>query len=146
MPRAGTQRRRGAATVSVLLGALLALLMCSGATAAGSAPGPAGPAATDAGAVTATAAVAPLAVDGLPAAVGDQQAPGCGKSPGDDSGTGPGAPARGSSSYELLHVLYDTRAAAGPWGSHGVRPAVTPDPGPPPLDPPSPIDLSVLRV
>ncbi|MDJ0463520.1 hypothetical protein [Streptomyces sp. H27-C3] len=181
MPRAGTPRRggvatvsvlrqRGAVAVSVLLGALLALLMCSGATgagtstvtSAGSATGlapwaDAAAATADAGAVSAAAAGVPVAlpgpaaatpgVVGLPAAaVGDQQVPGCGESPGGDSGTGPGTPARGSSSYELLHALYDARAASGPWGADPVLPAAEPDRGPLPLDPPSPIDLSVLRV
>ncbi|MEN8650011.1 hypothetical protein ABCR94_05020 [Streptomyces sp. 21So2-11] len=164
MSRAGTPRRRGAATVSVLLGALFALLMCSGAMAAGSAPGPVGRAAAgvataeaavaDAGAAfvpghlpaAAVSAAAPAAVSAALAAVGDREVPGCGKSPGEDSGTGSGTPARGSSSYELLHALHDARAASGSWGINDVLPAFTPDPGPPPLDPPSPIDLSVLRV
>ncbi|WP_434591834.1 hypothetical protein [Streptomyces sp. A5-4] len=175
MPRAGTPRRRGAVAVSVLLGALLALLMCSGSATAATGPatglatGPAtGPdarlAAADARApeaVTVAGASAPdagptaqalpgaafeSAAEAAPAAVGEQRVPGCGKSPGGDSGTGPGTPARGSPSYELLHALYDARAASGPWGTAPVLPTVEPDRGPPPLDPPSPIDLSVLRV
>ncbi|MFE0132234.1 hypothetical protein ACFWY6_11750 [Streptomyces sp. NPDC059037] len=73
-------------------------------------------------------------------------APGCGKSGQQDAGQGPAAPARSSSAYELLPALHQAHAASGAWGADQPVLSLTPDRGPPPLAPPTPIDLSVLRV
>lgn len=72
--------------------------------------------------------------------------PGCGQ--GGDKGDGqrPAAPPRSPSSYELLPALYDTRGAAVAWISDPAVLTVSPGRAPPALVPPSPIDLSVLRV
>ncbi|WP_405658133.1 hypothetical protein [Streptomyces sp. RK9] len=75
-----------------------------------------------------------------------QGVPGCGQ--GGDKGDvqRPAAPPRSPSSYELLPALYDTRPAAGSWIADQAVRTVSPGRAPPPLVPPSPIDLSVLRV
>lgn len=73
-------------------------------------------------------------------------APGCGKGGQQDAGQAPAAPPRSSSAYELLPALHQAHAASGAWGVEQTVPALTPERGPPPLTPPSPIDLSVLRV
>ncbi|MEV8020421.1 hypothetical protein AB0O76_29620 [Streptomyces sp. NPDC086554] len=73
-------------------------------------------------------------------------APGCGKGGQQDAGQGPAAPARSSSAYELLPALHQAHAASGAWGADQTVLSLTPERGPPPLAPPSPIDLSILRV
>ncbi|MDQ1009826.1 hypothetical protein QFZ82_004311 [Streptomyces sp. V4I23] len=79
---------------------------------------------------------------------GAAKPPGCGERTGaGDSGAHPGVPPRGGSAYELLPALPQTH------GSGGVALVcdqtaldVSPLRGPPPLAPPSAVDLSVLRV
>lgn len=73
-------------------------------------------------------------------------APGCGKGSPQDADHVPGTPARIGAPQELLPALYDAHAATGACGVG--RPVLSMAPGraPPALDPPSPIDLSVLRV
>ncbi|MFI6092538.1 hypothetical protein [Streptomyces sp. NPDC051218] len=73
-------------------------------------------------------------------------APGCGKGGQQDAGQVPAAPPRSSSAYELLPALHQAHAASGAWGLGQTVPALTPERGPPPLAPPTPIDLSILRV
>ncbi|WP_157855891.1 hypothetical protein [Streptomyces aureocirculatus] len=85
--------------------------------------------------------------DTIRAGAGDQRdVPGCGRSPKDD-GQRPAAPPRFPSSYELLPALYDNRAAtSSAWGADQAVLCLMPGRAPPGLVPPSPIDLSVLRV
>ncbi|GGO59656.1 hypothetical protein [Streptomyces lasiicapitis] len=73
--------------------------------------------------------------------------PGCGKGGQDGDGQRPAAPPRSPTSYELLPALYDTRAASGcSWIADQAVLTLSPGRAPPALVPPSPIDLSVLRV
>ncbi|MFH8489867.1 hypothetical protein [Streptomyces longisporoflavus] len=72
--------------------------------------------------------------------------PGCGKGGQQDAGQVPGAPPRSSSAYELLPALHQAHAASGAWSIGQTVPALSPERGPPPLTPPSPVDLSILRV
>ncbi|MGW6275236.1 hypothetical protein [Streptomyces sp. NPDC055060] len=72
--------------------------------------------------------------------------PGCGEDGQQDAGQAPSAPPRSSSAYELLPALHQAHAAAGAWGAGQTVPVLTPERGPPPLTPPSPMDLSILRV
>ncbi|MFI8874762.1 hypothetical protein [Streptomyces sp. NPDC055243] len=72
--------------------------------------------------------------------------PGCGKGGQQDAGQAPAAPPRSSTAYELLPALHQAHSASGGWGVGQTVPSLTPERGPPPLSPPSPIDLSILRV
>ncbi|MEV6758353.1 hypothetical protein [Streptomyces sp. NPDC051214] len=72
--------------------------------------------------------------------------PGCGKGGQQDGGSGPVAPPRPSSAHELLPALYEAHAATGAWGGDQAVLTVAPGRAPPALAPPSPIELSVLRV
>ncbi|MER7345878.1 hypothetical protein ABT390_10790 [Streptomyces aurantiacus] len=73
--------------------------------------------------------------------------PGCGKGDRGDDVQRPAAPPRVPTSYELLPALYDTRAASGcSWIADQAVLTLSPGRAPPALVPPSPIDLSVLRV
>ncbi|MEU8958719.1 hypothetical protein AB0C93_30995 [Streptomyces sp. NPDC048518] len=85
---------------------------------------------------------ATAATAGVPGVPG----PGCGKGSPQDADHVPGTPARTGAAQELLPALYDAHAATGACGVG--RPVLSPAPGraPPALDPPSPMDLSVLRV
>lgn len=72
--------------------------------------------------------------------------PGCGKGGQQDAGQAPAAPPRSSSAYELLPALHQAHATSGAWGVGQTVPLLTPERGPPPLTPPSPVHLSILRV
>ncbi|WP_367043551.1 hypothetical protein [Streptomyces sp. Je 1-332] len=72
--------------------------------------------------------------------------PGCGKGEQQDSGGRPASPPRPSSAHELLPALYEAHAATGSWGADQAVLSVAPGRAPPALAPPSPIELSVLRV
>ncbi|MFK4069645.1 hypothetical protein [Streptomyces sp. NPDC029674] len=72
--------------------------------------------------------------------------PGCGKGSPQDADHVPGTPARSGTSYELLPALYDAHAATGACGAGQVVLPLSPVRAPPALDPPSPMELSVLRV
>ncbi|GAA2468426.1 hypothetical protein [Streptomyces lavendulocolor] len=100
----------------------------------------AGPAVSAVAAVPVVAAVP--AHDGGP---GAGRVPGCGSSD-DDGGLSPALPPRSGSLGELLSAPPVARAAAGTWGADAAAPDVRPERGPPPLVPPSPLDLSILRV
>ncbi|WP_093800181.1 hypothetical protein [Streptomyces sp. Wb2n-11] len=144
-----SRRCRGAATASALLGTLLALaalLLCTdprggapAATAAVTAPG---------GVPASASALAPASGPASATAPGsaDEREPGCRGRHRDGVGSAPVTPPRKGAAYELLPALYDAGDGAGSWGAGG--PARRPAPGhrPPPLDPPSPIGLSILRV
>ncbi|GAA3112053.1 hypothetical protein ACFQ0X_23410 [Streptomyces rectiviolaceus] len=72
--------------------------------------------------------------------------PGCGKGSQQDSGGRPASPPRPGSAHELLPALYEAHAATGSWGADQAVLSVSPGRAPPALAPPSPIELSVLRV
>ncbi|MBM7170432.1 hypothetical protein JQK87_18950 [Streptomyces sp. G44] len=72
--------------------------------------------------------------------------PGCGKGGQGDAGQQPASPARSSSAHELLPALYEAHGASGAWSADQAVLELTPERGPPPLTPPSPVDLSVLLV
>lgn len=118
MPWAGSRWCRVVAAVLVLVGALL---VC-------------GP-----GADRGTAHDVPAAT-GAPG-----QPPGCGSSD-DEGGVAPAVPPRSGTLCELLPALHAARAATGAWGVDETVLVVRPERGPPPLAPPSPLDLSILRV
>lgn len=113
-----------------LLGALLVVLgaFCGPAVAAESAVKP--------------SVSAPVSVQ-VEASAG---VPGCGKGGHEDAGQAPSAPPRSSSAYELLPALHQAHSASGAWGVDQTVLSLTPERGPPPLAPPSLIDLSILRV
>ncbi|ARX84633.1 hypothetical protein [Streptomyces alboflavus] len=75
-----------------------------------------------------------------------QGVPGCGQGGEKGDGQRPAAPPRSPSSYELLPALYDTRPAACSWLADQAVLALSPGRAPPALVPPSPMELSVLRV
>ncbi|MCS0638864.1 hypothetical protein NX801_25070 [Streptomyces sp. LP05-1] len=87
------------------------------------------------------------AVAAVPPASGGR-APGCDRGPGsDDGGLRPVVPSRGGTGAELLPVPHTARHLAGSWAvPGGVPAAVRPGRTPPPLAPPTPVGLSVLRV
>jgi hypothetical protein len=120
-------RHRIVVTASLLLGLVGALLGCGVSTAAAATSGPA---------FTVAAAAA-----------GPVQSPGCGpSSDADDSGVRPGTPPRGSSAYELLPALHRTGGPVSPAAPGQAFLDVSPLPVLPPPAPPSPVELSVLRV
>ncbi|MGW7196418.1 hypothetical protein [Streptomyces chryseus] len=167
-------RRRGAATVSALLGTALAvivLLLCTGpggggvpgaggpvpapgaltAPASAPAPGPAAtpdarsssPAAPAHAPAPAATAVSASAAD-FAAASGAPE-PGCRqRHPGPASV--PVAPPRCGAAYELPATLCAARAGGGSWGTEDLVPHRAPVHLPPLLGPPTPEDLSILRV
>ncbi|MFI1884900.1 hypothetical protein [Streptomyces jumonjinensis] len=120
MPLRRDLRSRLPVSVSVLLALVLALLSAFCPPSYGE---PAGP---------------------LPLAASQSPASGCGGAE-EDRGAHPSPPPRGALSYELPPVPYDTHGGLDPLCGATV-PGVVPDRGPPPLDPPTPVDLSILRV
>ncbi|MEU9012124.1 hypothetical protein AB0D12_20600 [Streptomyces sp. NPDC048479] len=126
MPLSRECRRRLPATVTALLGLLFALLLCS----------------------TAHVSAEPAEGRAVGVVVADQgQAPGCGKGvPDDGRGARPSTPPRGSSSYELLPALQHAHDGSGSWCQDGTALDISPERGPPAPAPPSPVDLSILRV
>ncbi|MFE0176790.1 hypothetical protein ACFWZ2_31230 [Streptomyces sp. NPDC059002] len=109
-----------------------------------------GPATAAAGSVARTAAVAAVSQAGADVPVAQESdgagVPGCGKGGRQDADHVPATPARSGTSYELLPALYDAHAAPGAWGVDQAVLTMAPGRAPPALDPPSPMDLSVLRV
>ncbi|MDI3422251.1 hypothetical protein [Streptomyces luteolus] len=133
MSLAATRRRRSA--VTLLLAALLALLtvglVCGPASASASA---------SAGQVTESVRAAAPSASALDGKTG------CGKKQTDESGQ-PATPNRGGSAHEqLASTLSHEQSATGDGTPFGHLAGVAPDRGPPPRDPPSPVELSVLRV
>ncbi|MGW6456816.1 hypothetical protein ACWF94_12980 [Streptomyces sp. NPDC055078] len=120
-------------TAFVLLGMVFALLvvLCRPSYASGSAdPG------SDTGPVAVTVATAQ----------GGGQPAGCGKGTvDDDGGAHPATPPRGGFSAELPPAPLDTHGGTGV-PSTTAAPGINPERGPPPIAPPSPVNLSVLRV
>ncbi|MFD9880667.1 hypothetical protein ACFWZT_04310 [Streptomyces alboflavus] len=126
-----------------LVGVLVVVLglgvLCGSAGAAGGA-GVSGVAVSSGGPVSSGVTEAPVFV------AEGQGVPGCGQ--GGDKGDvqRPAAPPRSPSSYELLPALYDTRPAACSWLADQAVLTLSPGRAPPALVPPSPMELSVLRV
>ncbi|MFE9395751.1 hypothetical protein [Streptomyces flavidovirens] len=165
MPQASRQNRSAVtaataapgAMVSVLLGTLLAvavLLLCTdtagGRVSAAEAPVAEAPVAeapvAEASVAEAPAAEAPVAVAMAAATAPASDEPGCRESHRDGMANVPAAPPRGGAAYELMPALHEARAGAGSWGADALAPHPSPEHRPPPLDPPTPIDLSILRV
>ncbi|MBT2528559.1 hypothetical protein J7E91_24920 [Streptomyces sp. ISL-99] len=155
MPQASRQSRSAvtAATaapgemVSVLLGTLLAvavLLLCTD-TAGGRVSAAEAPAA-EAPVAEASVAEAPVATVMAAATAPASDEPGCRESHRDGMANTPAAPPRGGAAYELMPALHEARAGAASWGADALAPHPSPEHRPPPLDPPTPIDLSILRV
>ncbi|GHE51984.1 hypothetical protein GCM10018785_22070 [Streptomyces longispororuber] len=127
------------------------------AAAPASGPAAAEPVAADAAAVPADSAgvdASGVSAGPFPQALardsaGRQAPPGCGQRDVQDLGQRPLAPRPGPS-YELLPAPYDVRAVSGDWGAWGAEQALLAAArvlrAPPPVAPPSPVGLSVLRV
>lgn len=110
---------RALAALAALVGVVLGVLAC--------------------GATTAVALSSPV-VAGSPSQ-------GCGEGHLRDEGAaGPVVPPRPNGFGELLPALAGTRAAGGEWGAAVDVPDPAPGPEPPELVPPSPVELSILRV
>ncbi|MEV6331368.1 hypothetical protein [Streptomyces sp. NPDC051909] len=121
MPR--TPVLRALAAFAALAGLVLGLAVC------GAAPDP-----------VQTVAVASVASVG-PAA------PGCGESHGAEEGAAaPAVPPRGHAFGELLPALAEERMPCGGWGADQEVMDVRAGRAPPELVPPSPVELSILRV
>ncbi|MFC7310163.1 hypothetical protein ACFQVC_38855 [Streptomyces monticola] len=152
MSLAPAPRRRS--SVALLLGALLAVLtlglVCGPASAAAAGASgalgtsgafSAGASGAGAGAGAQTVRVAAPAMS----AVGDGV--GCGQQKKDESGGQPAAPSRGAFAHEqLVSTLSYAHGGHADWTADGAFLGVTPDRGPPPRDPPTHVELSVLRV
>ncbi|MER7947196.1 hypothetical protein ABTY59_07365 [Streptomyces sp. NPDC096079] len=110
---------RATAAFAALLGLVLGLLVCGAAV--GPPPG-----------------AAPVV---LGAAV-----PGCDPGPADEGASGPVVPPRAHGFAELLPALAADRVAPGTRQQDPGAPAVPPGREPPARVPPSPVELSVLRV
>ncbi|MEU4272344.1 hypothetical protein [Streptomyces sp. NPDC026092] len=94
-----------------------------------------------------TAVAAPPASEAVVAVVGSGDAPGCGQSHAVDGAARPATPPRPNGFGELLPTLAAERTAgAGSWGCDQAIRALLPGPEPPELVPPSPVELSILRV
>lgn len=118
MPRTAV---RALAAFAALAGLVLGLVVCGAVSAA--AP-EAGPAVASAG----------------PAS------PGCGQSHGDEGAAAPAVPPRGHAFGELLPALAGDRTPCGGWGADQDVADVRAGRAPPALVPPSPMELSILRV
>ncbi|MEV5971966.1 hypothetical protein [Streptomyces sp. NPDC051921] len=128
-----SRTHRVPAALAALAGLVLVLLGCGTATAVAVGEGP--------GPVTVTAA-ATAAVASAPAG-----GPGCDRGHGDDAGAAaPAVPPRSHGSGELLPALAGQRTPCGGWGADQAAADATPGPAPPELVPPSPLELSILRV
>ncbi|MFD3941734.1 hypothetical protein [Streptomyces sp. NPDC058579] len=111
---------RALAALAALVGVVLGVLVC--------------------GAGTAVAESSSVAVAG-------SASPGCGQGKSVDGAARPATPPRPSGFGELLPVLAGERAAgAGAWGCDQDICELSPGPEPPELVPPSPVELSILRV
>ncbi|WP_309050251.1 hypothetical protein [Streptomyces sp.] len=149
--------RRGP-LLTTLLGLVLGLLLCAapvpyGDLGAGPARVPYEVSGTEAAAVvpgasgTAVTAVA-YGTGGVSVPDGDGPVPGCGhRNPAEAGAEGPAVPPRAQGFAELLPALTTGRApAAGAWGADPEAGRPAPGREPPELVPPSPVELSVLRV
>ncbi|MFD0147252.1 MULTISPECIES: hypothetical protein [unclassified Streptomyces] len=137
---------RALAALAALMGVVFGLLVCGAGTASASAGPVAGASeaaladAAAAGAVEAGAAVAGAAEAGA------GRVPGCGEGHTADGAARPATPPRPNGFGELLPTLAGERAAGGLCGADQVIRELLPGPEPPELVPPSPVELSILRV
>ncbi|UQS31788.1 hypothetical protein J5J01_09360 [Streptomyces fradiae] len=129
-------------------------VLAVGAGVSGAAVGPFRRAAPAVPAAVGTAATGPAS--GVPAAAGaavrpvdgESRTPGCRDGSGArDGGMAPAAPPRGFAAGDLLAAPHDGRgdASCAGWAAWEPDPA-GPERAPPALVPPSPMDLSILRV
>ncbi|WP_156723496.1 hypothetical protein [Streptomyces apocyni] len=165
MPRPCPRRRAALnALLSVLLVALTAGAFCGVAGAgSGAGSGRAGAGGTvraapaGAGEAETSRVAAARSVGGdvdVVRVLASDQGPGCGQRDAYERDGQPAAPPRGGAAYELLTALAHAHGAS-PTSSNadvearladGGRLGAAPDRGPPPRDPPTPVQLSVLRV
>lgn len=145
MPRTDARRRgAGARAVWVLVLVLMGLPVRAdaGDRPYGDRARPAHAAADRSHPVDRAAADAPAA-----ASPGDGRSPGCRDGSRPDGGVVPATPPRGQTPGGPLPAAHDARGAAAPAGCGAWEPAATgPKRAPPALAPPSPMDLSILRV
>ncbi|MEU9705550.1 hypothetical protein [Streptomyces sp. NPDC047981] len=113
---------RALAALAALVGVVLGLLGCGAGAAA-------------------------VAAEPSPFVVAGSTSPGCGQGTSVDGAARPATPPRPSGFGELLPALAGERAAgAGAWGCDQDIRESAPGPEPPELVPPSPVELSILRV
>ncbi|MFG2640815.1 hypothetical protein ACGFYP_07560 [Streptomyces sp. NPDC048370] len=126
-----TRTARPLAALAALVGVVLGVLGC-GSTGMAGVAGAAG-------------ASAPERVPVLVAVA--NEAPGCGQSHAVEGAGRPATPPRPNGFGELLPTLAAERTAgAGVWGCDQAVRELIPGPEPPELVPPSPVELSILRV
>ncbi|MCT4357183.1 hypothetical protein M5362_29145 [Streptomyces sp. Je 1-79] len=121
---------RALAALAALAGVVFGILACGTTTAV-------------AGTAVAGTAVAGTAVV---AEAGTTRAPGCGEGHTADGAARPATPPRPNGFGELLPTLTGERTAGGVCGGDQAVRALLPGPEPPVLVPPSPVELSILRV
>ncbi|MGW0467568.1 hypothetical protein ACWDX6_20180 [Streptomyces sp. NPDC003027] len=115
---------RAPAAFAAVVGVLLGLLVCGTTPAVGS---------------PAVASTAVVVDAGAPS-------PGCDQGHAADGAARPATPPRPNGFGELLPVLAAERPADGAWGGDQDIRDLLPGPEPPELVPPSPMELSILRV
>ncbi|MFD5328140.1 hypothetical protein [Streptomyces sp. NPDC127092] len=132
---------RATAALAALVGLVLGLLVCGAAAGA-----PAG-ASAGAPAVRAVQAGHEVRAGDVPLAATAPAGPGCGQGHGGEEGAAtPAVPPRPHGFGELLPALAGERTPCGGWGADQDVADAVPGPEPPELVPPSPVELSVLRV
>ncbi|MFE5614983.1 hypothetical protein [Streptomyces sp. NPDC056524] len=138
---------RALAALAALMGVVFGLLVCGAGTGSTAVAGPVAGAseAVHADAAAAGAAEAGAAVAGA-AEAGAGRVPGCGEGHTADGAARPATPPRPNGFGELLPTLAGERAAGGFCGADQVIRELLPGPEPPELVPPSPVELSILRV
>ncbi|MFE1232215.1 hypothetical protein [Streptomyces sp. NPDC058745] len=137
---------RALAALAALVGLVLGALACgAGPAAAVTAPAAAAPAEAAGPAASTPGAPSAAVTDAPVATAGGGASPGCGERHAVDGAALPAAPPRPAGLGELLSLLAGARAAGG-WGADQVVRDLPPGPEPPELVPPSPVELSILRV
>ncbi|MFF3759860.1 hypothetical protein [Streptomyces sp. NPDC002185] len=131
---------RATAAFAALLGLVLGLLVC------GASVSPASGAAPVVSGASGGASLRPASGAAAPVVLG-APVPGCDPGhPADEGAPGPVVPPRAHGFAELLPALAADRVPPGPRQPDPGGPAVQPGPEPPARVPPSPVELSVLRV
>ncbi|MFD7321510.1 hypothetical protein ACFV9D_10550 [Streptomyces sp. NPDC059875] len=119
---------RALAALAALVGVVLGVLVCGASTA------------------LAVSSVTSVSSVSFPEVVGSPS-PGCGQGHLREEGAaGPVVPPRANGFGELLPALAGERTACGDGGAAVDVPDLVPGPEPPELVPPSPVELSILRV
>jgi len=96
------------------------------------------------GSAVESTAYAPVAAAAVDRAV--PSSPGCAPEQQHAPDSRQGVPSRGTAAHELLAPLAHDHGCGATVVLEGVAPTVPAGRGPPPHDPPSPVELSVLRV